>query len=409
MSLTRAETLPEAGAITTRLAFLLSASCGIVVANLYYAQPLAGPIGAALGLSPGATGLIVTATQVGYVLGLLLIVPLGDLVENRRLVLSIMTVGTLALAAAGLATSGAVFLLCGCLIGVGSVAVQVIVPYAAHLAPEQVRGRVVGNIMSGLMLGIMLARPVASFLTDAFGWHAVFFISAAAMVCVSLVLRWAMPRRAPPPGQSPVRLARYGALLLSMLDLLRRTPVLQRRAAYHFCMFAAFSVFWTVSPLVLADTFHLRQRGIAWFALAGVAGAVSAPIAGRVADRGWTRAATGCAMACSALSFLLWHVGREGSVLALGALVLAGIAVDFGTSANLVLGQRAIFDLGAHVWGRLNGLYMAIFFCGGAVGSALGGWTYAWGGWEAASLAGLALPVIALLLYATEFARPART
>lgn len=389
----------EPPVLSPSLTLLLAAACGIVVANLYYAQPLIGPIGAALGLSSGEAGLIVTATQVGYVLGLLLIVPLADLVENRKLVLSGIVLGTGALLMAGLSTHAGVFLAASCLIGIGSVVVQVIVPYVAHLTPEWMRGRVVGNVMAGLMLGIMLARPAASFLTAAFGWQAVFFVSAGVMVVLGLVLRAAMPMRAPEPG------LRYGTLLRSMATLLRSTPVLQRRAAYHFFMFAAFSLFWTVSPLVLAETFHLRQTGIALFALAGTAGAVAAPIAGRLADRGLTRPATGCAMALAAGSFLLWHVGSPGSVLALTALVAAGIAVDFGVQAHLVLAQRAIYSLGAEFRGRLNGLFMAIFFLGGAAGSAVGGWAYERGGWQAASLAGLVLPVIALLMYATEFRR----
>ena len=389
----------ESAAVPAWLTLLLAVAAGTLVANLYYSQPLVGPISAALGLSAGAAGLIVTATQIGYVFGLLLIVPLADLVENRKLVLSIMALGTVALAALGASTHAGTFLAASVLLGIGSVAVQVLVPYAAHLAPERTRGRVVGNVMSGVMLGIMLARPIASFVTAALGWHAIFFISAAVTIVLGLVLRVATPKRAPSPG------LRYGALLSSMVTLLPRTPILQRRSAYHFCLFAAFSLFWTVAPLVLADTFGLGQTGIALFALAGVAGAVSAPIAGRVADRGWTRAATGAAMASVAGSFLLWHVGGPGSNLALAALVLAGITVDLGVSANLVLSQRAIYSLGAELRGRLNGLFMAIFFFGGAVGSALGGWAYATGGWEAASLTGLVLPILALLMYATEFRR----
>ena len=381
------------------LTVLLAVAGGTLVANLYYAQPLVGPISTALGLSPGAAGLIVTMTQIGYVVGLLLIVPLADLVENRSLVLAIMVAGTLALFGLGLSTDAGQFLAASALLGVGTVAVQVLVPYAAHMAPEQARGRVVGNVMSGIMLGIMLARPVSSFVTAALGWHAVFLISAGVTVALGVVLRFAMPPRSPPGT------LRYGSLLVSMVTMLPRTPVLQRRSAYHFCLFAAFSLFWTVSPLILADTFHLGQTGIALFALAGVSGAVSAPVAGRLADRGWTRAATAVAMASVAGSFLLWHVGAAGSTLALAALVLAGITVDLGVSANLVLSQRAIYALGAEFRGRLNGLFMAIFFFGGAVGSALGGWAYARGGWEAASLTGLALPVLALLMYATEFRR----
>jgi predicted MFS family arabinose efflux permease len=179
--------------------------------------------------------------------------------------------------------------------------------------------------------------------------------------------------------------------------------VLRRRALYHAGLFAAFSLFWTTTPLLLAGSeFGLSQGEIALFALAGVAGAIAAPITGRVADRGWSRPATGCAMLAVAVAFLMTHIAEPGSHWALGLLVAAAILLDFGVSANMTLGQRAIFGLGADVRARLNGLYMTTFFLGGAIGSALGGWAYAHGGWMLASRIGFALPVLALGYFATE-------
>ena len=385
----------EAG-IPPRLTLLLATACRLIAANIYLAQPLIGPISASLGMPPGASGLIPAMTQLGYGTGLLLVVPLGDLIENRRLVLSILCVAILALAGAALSTNAAALLGAALLIGLGSVAVQVLVPYAAHLAPNATRGRVVGNVMSGLMLGIMLARPVASLITEALSWHAMFALSAALMAALAVVLRLALPRRQPALG------LKYGELLASMGRLARRTPILQRRALYHACLFAAFSLFWTAAPLLLADTFHLSQNGIALFALAGVAGAIAAPIAGRAADRGWTRPATGLAMAMAAGSLLLSRLGLQRSHLGLAMLVTAAVLLDFGVTANGVLGQRAIYQLGAGIRSRLNGLYMATFFAGGAAGSALGGWTYAHGGWSLTTWAGLGLPVLALACFLAE-------
>ncbi len=387
---------PGTPGIPAWLTLVLATACGLIAANVYYAQPLVGPISASLGLSPQAAGLIVTMTQLGYGAGLLLVVPLGDQFENRRLVLVILCVAMLALVGAAVSTHAATFLSAALLIGLGSVAVQVLVPYAAHLAPEAVRGRAVGNVMSGLMLGIMLARPAASFITDILTWHAVFVISAFTMAGLGIVLRIALPRRQPTPGLG------YGTLLASMARLARHTPVLQRRAFYHACLFGAFSLFWTTVPLLLADTFHLSQNGIALFALAGVAGAIAAPIAGRAADRGWSRPATGAAIIAVAASFLLGRLGLSESHAGPVILVLAAILLDFGVTAHFVLGQRAIFSLGAEVRGRLNGLYMATFFAGGAVGSALGGWAYAQGGWSLSTWVGLGPPVLALGFYLTE-------
>jgi predicted MFS family arabinose efflux permease len=376
---------------------LLATACGVIAANIYYAQPLVGPISAALGLSPGAAGLIVTMTQIGYGLGLLLLVPLGDLFENRKLVLVLMGMGTLALLGAAASTHPLPFLTSALFIGLGSVAVQVLVPYSAHLVPEAVRGRVVGNVMSGLMLGIMLARPVSSFVTQLSSWHVVFVLSAIGMVALGIVLGRALPAR------TPVSRMNYLQLLRSMGQLALRTPILQRRAVYQACLFGAFSLFWTTTPLLLAGPgFHLSQAGIALFALAGVAGAVAAPLAGRMADLGWSRATSGLSMLAVAAAFLMTHVGTAGSTLSLALLVAAAIVLDFGVSANLVVGQRAIYSLGAESRSRLNGLYMATFFAGGAIGSALGGWAFARGGWALTSWIGFALPVLALLHWLTE-------
>jgi len=387
---------PAAPRISSWMTVQLAFACGLIVANLYYAQPLAGPIGRSLGLAPAATGLIVTLTQIGYGLGLLLIVPLGDLVETRRLVCTLL--GLAALASLGLASASvpAQFFAATLALGMVSVAAQVLVPFAAHLAPPEHRGRVVGNVMSGLMLGIMLARPVASFVAELSAWHVVFWSAAVAMAGLAAMLRVNLPARRPQATLG------YTALLGSLGELWRRTPVLRRRAIYHAALFGAFSVFWTTTPLLLARTYGLSQAGIALFALAGVAGAVASPIAGRLADRGHSRGATRFAMLLVAGAYGLSHLAAPGSTPGLALLVVAGIVLDYGVTTNLVVGQRAIFVLGAEVRSRLNGLYMATFFAGGAAGSAAGGWAYAQGGWPWASALGAALPLVALLYALTE-------
>ena len=390
-------TLPDdAGGASAAVTLLLAAACGLIVANLYYAQPLAGPIGASLGLSPGATGLIVTLTQIGYGIGLLFIVPLGDLVETRRLVRLLIALVALALLGAALSTSPVPFLAAVLAIGLVSVAAQVLVPYAAHLAPPAHRGRMVGNVMSGLLMGIMLARPAASFIAQAGSWHTVFYLSAAAMVVLFLLLGVALPPR------RPAAVLPYGRLIASMGHLARTSLVLRRRALYHAAMFGAFSVFWTTAPLRLAQEFGLSQSGIALFALAGVAGAIASPIAGRLADAGHGRLATFLAMGCAIAAFALSRAGAPGSTPALAAMVAAGIVLDFGVTTNLVVGQRAIFALGDDVRSRLNGLYMATFFAGGALGSAFGGLAFARAGWPGAAWLGLALPAAALAYAVTE-------
>jgi predicted MFS family arabinose efflux permease len=388
---------PAEQSVPQGLIVLLAVASGIIVANIYYCQPLAGPIGQALGLSAEATGLVVTLTQIGYGLGLLFVVPLGDLIETRRLLFSVLAFSFAALLMAATAKQALPFLLASLAIGIGSTAVQILVPYAAHLAPVHLRGRVVGKVMSGLLVGIMLSRPTASLFDDLWGWPAVFYFAAGLMGAIAMALAWSLPPRKPDTG------AHYFALLASMAHLYRTTPVLRRRAFYQALLFGAFSLFWTTSPLLLAGPpVHLSQRGIALFALVGVAGACAAPLAGFLADRGWSRAATGIAMTAVLGGFLLTRVLHSGSWAALLLLTTGAILLDFGVAASLVTGQRAIYMLGAEYRSRLNGLFMATFFAGGAFCSAVGAWAYARGGWQLASLIGLALPLAALAYFATE-------
>jgi predicted MFS family arabinose efflux permease len=376
----------------------MALACGLSVANLYYAQPLAGPISRALGMGAASAGLVVTLTQVGYGLGLVLLVPLGDLLENRRLIALTAVGGALALVLAAAAPSAPVFLLAALLVGFGSTAAQMLVPVAAHMAPGEARGRVVGEVMSGLLAGILLARPVASVIADRLGWRPVFALSAVLMLALACAVLRVLPKRRPRADHS------YRSLLASLGELLLATPVLRRRAFYQGCMFAAFSVFWTDAPLLLAGRpYGLSQTWIALFALAGASGALIAPVAGRLADRGLTRPASGAAFAAAALCFVLGLAGRGGGVLGLAALVAAGLLLDLGVQTSQVLGQREIYSLAAEARSRLNGLYVALFFIGGALGSGLGGAVYAWAGWMGASLLGLGFCVLGTAAYLTEY------
>jgi predicted MFS family arabinose efflux permease len=377
-------------AITRGMTLLLAAACGLVIANIYYAQPLAGPIASALGLPGSATGIIVTLTQIGYGLGLLLLVPLCDLLENRRIIVVMIAAAAIALGIAGLAPSAVLFLVAALGIGLSSTAVQMLVPFAASMAPEARRGQVVGQVVSGLMLGIMMARPLASFVAGMSSWHAVFLLAAVVMVIVAGVLAATLPRRLPETKLS------YVALLRSMASLMRTQPVLRNRVAYQVLLFASFSLFWTVSPLLLAGApFHLTQQGIGWFALAGVTGALASPVAGVLADKGLGRAATITGILAVILGYAITFVPAGDGAAALAILVLAAVLIDFGLTLNVVIGQRAIYGLAPELRSRLNGLFGASTFCGGAIGSALGGWAYAHGGWSWAAMLGLVFPLLA--------------
>lgn len=373
---------------------LFALACGATVANIYYAQSLVEPIAQDLGMPPNLAGLVVTITQIGYGAGLFLIVCLGDLLENRRLILT--TTAAMIASLAGVVTSRSAlpFLGFSFALGVTSVGTQVLVPLAAHMSPEESRGRVIGNIMGGLIAGIMLSRPLASVLSAHFGWRAVFVLSILTMSATFVLLWRVLPERRPRSGIG------YAALLGSILRWLAVSRPLQRRTAYQGALFGAFNLFWTAAPLMLHARFGLGQDGIALFALAGAGGALSAPWAGRVADRGKTRIATGVAIAVA--GFALFVSGESVAWRVMPLLVLAAIALDAAVQANQVLSQRVVYSLSVEARGRLNAAYMTVVFLCGAAGSILGSLSFVDGGWWTTALIGIALCGGAAILFATE-------
>ncbi len=383
--------LPAAATTMTRgMVLLFAFCCGAIVANIYYAQPIIELIAPDIGLSSTMASLIVSLTQIGYALGLFFLVPLGDLLENRRLMILTSLVAIASLLGAAFTEQPNAFLLVSLLIGFSSVSVQILIPLAAHLTPEESRGRVVGGIMGGLLLGILLARPVSSVVADLFGWRAMFIAAAVLMIAISLVLLLTVPKR------QPAHSATYGQLLRSLGSLLRQQPVLRQRAFYQACMFATFSLFWTAVPLELARNHGLSQSQIALFALVGAIGAIAAPISGRLADAGHTRVASLLAMLFAALSFLPAFIHPAYSVI---GLAVTGVLLDFCVQMNMVLGQRAVYALDAHSRGRLNALYMTSIFIGGAVGSSIASAVYEHAGWLGIVGVGSALPLLALLRF----------
>ena len=371
---------------------VLAVACGLAVANLYYAQPLLDAIASSYGVQTSAAAVVLVMTQLGYAAGMVLLAPLGDLLENRRLAARVLLASAVALALAATAPTLHVFLAASLAVGATSVVAQILVPVAAHLAPEATRGQVVGRVMSGLLLGILLARTVSSFLTAAFGWRSVYAISAVLMLLLSAALTRLLPRRQPEPGTG------YGRLLASLLTLVRTEPVLRRRALYQALMFAAFSVFWTGIASELTTRHGFSQTGIGLFALVGAAGAAAAPLAGRLGDRGHSGAVTGASFALAAASLVLAALAA-GSVV---ALAVAAVGLDCAVQANLVVGQRAVYGLRPEARSRLNTVFITTFFLGGAAGSAVAGVLYQHSGWTTAALVGAALPAVGLLAWAVQ-------
>jgi predicted MFS family arabinose efflux permease len=374
------------------LTLLLAVACGLTVANLYYAQPLLALIAGSFHVSHGTATAVVTTTQVGYALGLLFVLPVGDLVDNRVLVTRTLLVTALALAGAALAPSFGAFLAAAVLVGLTSVVAQILVPFAAHLAPEGEAGRFVGRVMSGLLLGILLARTAASLLAEATGWRAIFVASAVAMAVLSAVLWKSLPPRAPDHR------AGYGALLRSVGELVRHEPVLRRLALGQACMFGTFTAFWTAIAYELIDAHGFGQDAIGVFALVGAAGAAAAPISGRVADHGHGRIGRAGTYVLALVALALAGFGQSSVAL----LAAGGVLLDLAVQSHQVMSQQVIYALRPDARARINTVYMSTVFVGGAISSAVTGVVHDAYGWSGVVGVAAVLPALGLLLWATD-------
>ncbi|QQM65912.1 MFS transporter [Pseudoalteromonas sp. LC2018020214] len=376
--------------LSNTLVTIIALCCGLIVANIYYAQPIIELLAPEVGLSSHSASLIVSLTQIGYALGLFFLVPLADLIENKKLMLVTLGVSFLSLVGTALADSPNVMLILCLMIGISSVSVQVLIPLAAHLSSDEKRGQVLGNIMAGLLLGILLARPISSLIADHFGWRAVFYFAAGCMVFIAGVIYFAIPIR------QPTHKTTYFKLLKSLKQLMISQPVLRQRSLFQALMFASFSLFWTSVPVVLAREYGLSQSEIALFALVGAAGAVAAPIVGRLADKGYTHQLSLLAKLIAALCFLPSLFELPYGII---VLALTGVFIDFAVQANMVLGQRAVYALEPQSRARLNAIYMTSIFVGGAVGSLIASPLYEAGGWTGIALVATGMPLISLIGY----------
>jgi predicted MFS family arabinose efflux permease len=377
--------------ISRGLVILLAIATGASVANLYYAQPLLHAIAAGLHSSPSTAALLVTASQIGYAAGLLLIVPLGDLVDRRLLVVRMLGVCALALVIGALAPGLGVLALAIALAGVTSTVAQVLVPFASVLASEDQRGRVVGEVMSGLLTGILVARTFSGLIAQAAGWRAVFGFGAFAMVALALALWRSLPDV--PPSER----ASYPRLLASVGTLLRDEPLLRMRMIYGGMGMASFSVLWTTLALLLSRApFHYGSAVIGLFGLAGMAGAIAAQAAGRAADGGRASRATGLFLAAIAAGWALLAAGqRSVAVLVIGIAVL-----DLGIQGQHILNQTVIYARRPDARSRLTTAYMTGNFLCGAIASALAAAVWDSGGWGAVCALGGACSGLALVVWA---------
>lgn len=369
----------------------MAIASGATVANLYYNQPLLAVIARHFHASTHQVSLIPTLTQIGYAIGILLFVPLGDRTERRRLIV-IMTICTaIALAVAAVSPNLLWLSVASFAIGMTAIAAQIIVPFAAQLAHPEARGRVVGTVMSGLFVGILLARTISGYLGAILPWQAVYWMGSGLMLVLAIVLMQTLPK-----SQPALQLS-YPRLMASLWPIAKQ-PALQTASIVGAMSFGAFSAFWTTLVFLLQQPpYHYGSDVAGLFGLVGVVGAIAAPQVGKIADRRSPFFTMRLGILTSTIAFILfWMAGHH-----LGGLILGVILLDLGVQTTQISNQTSIYRLPADLHSRLNALYIMFYFVGGAIGSYLGafGWTtWQWSGVCALSLGLLAIGFAALTL-----------
>lgn len=372
---------------------LFAVAGGAAVGNLYWAQPLLDDIAAELGTSSGLAGLLVTLTQVGYALGILLLVPLGDVVDRRRLVPGVLAASAVALLAAALAPGFTALLVALALVGATTVAGQLLIPLAGDLADPASRGRVVGTIASGVLTGILLSRTVSGGVAELAGWRSVYVLAAAVAVVLAFLLARAVPRL---PRRERMR---YPQLIASVVGVVRAHRAVRVTLVVSASVFAVFTMFWTALTFLLSGApFGYSTTAIGAVGLVGLAGAVAAQRVGRLHDRGWSVPVTGAALVLVLVSLVVAGLGARSIVVVLVAVLL----LDVGVQGANVLNQTRLFAIDPAARSRVNTAFVTGNFAGGAVGSAVAGVLWNLGGWTAVTVGAAVLTGFATTVWAVH-------
>lgn len=378
----------QTSGINRGLTGLFALAGGVGVGNLYWAQPLLGDIAAELDVSPGTAGLLVTLSQLGYALGIFLLVPLGDTRNRKRMIPMIMFFCSLALASCVLAPNFAALLTALALVGFTNVAGQLLLPLAGDLATDKQRGRVVGTVASGLLTGILLSRVVSGIVADLFGWRMVYVAASVMMLVLAVIMSRAIPTLV-----SRERVP-YGTLLSSVVEAVLRHRSVRIIAFFGAALMCVFMSFWTgLTFFLAAEPFSFTASQIGLVSLLGVVGVVGAQFTGRVYERGWSIPALGVGLAITLVSVAVSGFGGSSIV----AVLIAVSLLSVGTQTVLVLLQTMMFSVDAAARSRLNTAYVVGNFIGGAIGSTLAAILWQVGGWAAVTC-GLAIVVVIALV-----------
>lgn len=376
--------------LTSRLVILMAIATGLLVASNYYAQPLLDTIAIQFGITTSMAGFIVTVAQLGYAIGLMFLVPLGDKFERRNLIVTMTLLSAVGLLITALSQNIWQMLLGTALAGLFSVVAQILIPLAATLALPHQRGKAVGTIMSGLLLGILLARTVAGLLASLGGWRTIFWVASIALAFLALILWRSLPK------YKQVSELSYVQLLGSIVTLFAKTPVLRLRAAMGAISFAAFALLWTSMAFLLAsEPFNYSEGVIGLFGLVGAAGALMASQAGRLVDKGKGKITTSIGLILLLLSWIPIVFAQESMI----GFIIGVIVLDLAVQGVHVTNQSTLYKMMPEARSRLTAGYMTCYFIGGALGSLLSGYAYHQYGWYGVCGAGIAVCSLGLILW----------
>jgi predicted MFS family arabinose efflux permease len=379
----------------SRWNILIMALCtGLIVANIYYSQPLLVLMSEEFGVSESNAGQVTFFTQVGYALGLLFCVPLGDKLERKTQIVVMTLAAVVALVAAAESANITMLKITGLMIGFTSVVPQLILPLAANLSDPASRGKVIGTIMSGLLVGILLSRTLSGIVGHHYGWRAMFWIAAGVSALLAVIMITSFP------SSKPSFSGTYGDLMKSLLTLIKEQPMLREASAINACCFAMFGMFWTTVVFLLSDApFKYTSEQIGLMGLAAAAGALGAPLVGRIADKKNPRIAIGYGIIFLLLGYFLFYAFQTNII----GIIIGIIAIDLGLQGIHVSNQTRIYTLLPEARNRLNTVFMTASFIGTSLGSGIGLWVWSFAQWTGICIAGTGLILVALIIYLATY------
>ena len=378
--------------LSNLLIMVMAIACGLTVANLYYIQPLLADIAKTFNVSETSVGFAAMLTQIGYAVGMIFILPLGDIKERRNLITIMLLFSILSLISMFFSHNIFMVIISSFAVGFTSIIPQLIIPLAAQLSDPKERGKIIGTVMSGLLIGILVSRTFSGILGAYLGWRIVYIIAAIMMIILMIALRKLIP------VSKPVSNIKYTELLKSMFHLIKKEPVLREASINGALMFAAFSAFWTSLIFLLGSShYNMGPKAAGLFGLVGVSGALAAPLVGKTADKKGSRFVIGICLVVIIISYIFFLLFG----FKVWGLIIGVVLLDLGVQSGNVSNQTRVHSLNEEMRNRINTVYMVSFFLGGALGSFLGSYSYSHFGWYGVCIFGIATEIIAVIVHKT--------